>query len=120
MRQNAAEPLSLRVSLQLALETRQTIGHAVSGGLIFGTVLGYVSSAQQVFVDVFGLGVLFPLAFGATALMIAASSLTNALLVERLGMRRLSHVSLALFIALSAVLVVAALLGAAASGCSWA
>ena len=120
MRHHAAEPLSLRASLRLALETRQTIGYAVCGGLIFGTVLGYVSSAQQVFVDAFGLGTLFPLAFGATALMIAASSLTNALLVERLGMRRLSHVSLAIFIALSAVLVVAALRAAPASGCSWA
>lgn len=113
MRQHAAEPLSLRASLRLALATRQTIGYAVCGGLIFGTVLGYVSSAQQVFVDVFSLGTLFPLAFGATALMIAAASLTNALLVERLGMRRLSHISLAVFIALSALLVLAALLGGA-------
>ena len=40
MRHHAAEPLSLRASLRLALETRQTIGYAVSGGLIFGTVLG--------------------------------------------------------------------------------
>ncbi len=35
MRSRAAEPLSLRASLRLALETRQTIGNAVSGGLIF-------------------------------------------------------------------------------------
>jgi DHA1 family bicyclomycin/chloramphenicol resistance-like MFS transporter len=107
------EPLPLGAAIRYAIETPQTIGYALVGGLTFGCVLSYVSSAQQVFVDVFGLGKLFPLAFGATALMIAASSLTNALLVERLGMRRLSHVSLALFVALSAVLVVGALLGAA-------
>ena len=63
-RQHAGEPLSLGASLGCALETPQTIGYAVSGGLIFGCVLGYVSSAQQVFVDMFSLGFGFPLAFG--------------------------------------------------------
>ena len=57
-------PLAGRLA-QLALETPQTIGYAVSGGFMFGCVLGYVSSAQQVFVDVFDLGADFPLAFGA-------------------------------------------------------
>ena len=99
-----AQPLPFGASIRLAVETPQTIGYAVSGGLMFGCVLGYVSSAQQVFVDVFDLGARFPLAFGATALMMALASLTNAQLVERLGMRRLSHTALAAFIALSAVL----------------
>ena len=48
------------------------------------------------------LGAGFPLVFGAIALSIAIASLTNAQLVERLGMRRLSHASLAGFIGLSA------------------
>ena len=112
MRALGAQPLPLAMSARRALETPQTIGYGVSGGLMFGCVLGYVSSAQQVFVDAFGLGALFPLAFGTTALMIALASLTNAMLVERLGMRRLSHTALAAFIVLSAVLAAAALLGA--------
>ncbi|HEY8246559.1 MAG TPA: multidrug effflux MFS transporter [Hyphomicrobium sp.] len=112
MRAQGTQPLPLAVSARRALETPQTIGYAVSGGLLFGCVLGYVSSAQQVFVDVFGLGARFPLAFGATALMIALASLTNAMFVERLGMRRLSHTALAAFIVLSAVLAASALLGA--------
>jgi DHA1 family bicyclomycin/chloramphenicol resistance-like MFS transporter len=111
MRPGGAEPLPLGASIRYALETPQTIGYAVSGGLLFGCVLGYVSSAQQVFVDVYHLGFGFPLAFGAIALTMAAASLTNAQLVERLGMRRLSHTALAAFIALSLVLVVAAVLG---------
>ena len=112
MRALGAQALPLATSARRALETPQTIGYGVSGGLMFGCVLGYVSSAQQVFVDAFGLGALFPLAFGTTALMIALASLTNAMLVERLGMRRLSHTALAAFIVLSAVLAAAALLGA--------
>jgi MFS transporter, DHA1 family, multidrug resistance protein len=111
MRPGGAEPLPLGASIRYALETPQTIGYAVSGGLLFGCVLGYVSSAQQVFVDVYHLGFGFPLAFGAIALTMAAASLTNAQLVERLGMRRLSHTALAAFIGLSLVLVLAAALG---------
>ena len=79
--------------------------------MLFGCVLGYVSSAQQIFVDIYGLGFGFPLAFGGIAITMAAASLTNAQLVERLGMRRLSHTALAAFIALSAVLVLTAFLG---------
>ena len=78
---------------------------------MFGCVLGYVSSAQQIFVDIYDLGAGFPLAFGGIAITMAAASLTNAQLVERLGMRRLSHTALAAFIAVSAVLVLAAFLG---------
>lgn len=107
------EPLPIGEATRFVLETPQTIGYAVAGGLAFGSVLSYVSSAQQVFVDVYGLGEAFPLAFGATALMIAVASITNAMLVERFGMRRLSHASLVAFIAISALLVGAALLGAA-------
>jgi MFS transporter, DHA1 family, multidrug resistance protein len=105
------EPLPLGAAIRYAIETPQTIGYALVGGLTFGCVLSYVSSAQQVFVDVFGLGKLFPLAFGATALMIAGASLTNAMLVERYGMRRLSHLALGAFIVISALLAGAALLG---------
>ncbi|KAB2941523.1 MAG: multidrug effflux MFS transporter [Hyphomicrobium sp.] len=104
-------PLPLGRSIRLALATRQTIGYAVAGGLVFGCVLAYVASAQQLFVDVFGLGAAFPLAFGAIALTIGAASLTNAQLVEQLGMRRVSHFSLAGFIVLSLALVLAAQLG---------
>jgi DHA1 family bicyclomycin/chloramphenicol resistance-like MFS transporter len=71
---------------------------------VFGSVLAYVASAQQVFVDVYDLGAGFPIAFGAIALTIGTASLTNARLVEGLGMRRVSHTALAGFIVLSAVL----------------
>ncbi len=112
VRSEGAAPLSLGAAVRSAVETPQTIGYAIAGGLMFGCVLSYVSSAQQVFVDVFKLGDLFPIAFGATAVMIAVASVTNAMLVERLGMRRLSHTALAAFVVISAVLVAALLAGA--------
>jgi hypothetical protein len=79
--------------------------------LLFGCLMSYVSSAQQVFVDVFHLGNGFPLAFGAVASLMAIASVTNANLVERLGMRRLSQTALTGFAGLSILLA-----GAAAAG----
>jgi len=109
----AGAPLTLPASLKLALETPQTIGYAVSAGFVFGCLMSYVSSAQQVFTDVFDLGADFPIVFGAIASLMAVASVANAYLVERLGMRRVSHTSLTLFVAVSALLVVAASTGAA-------
>jgi DHA1 family bicyclomycin/chloramphenicol resistance-like MFS transporter len=105
--------LPLSTSLKLALETPQTIGYAVSAGFLFGCLMSYVSSAQQVFTDVFDLGTNFPIAFGAIASLMALASVVNASLVEWLGMRRVSHTSLTLFIAAAAVLAGLAANGAA-------
>jgi DHA1 family bicyclomycin/chloramphenicol resistance-like MFS transporter len=91
--------------------TRVTMVYAIAMGLMFGCLLGYVASAQQIFVDTYGLGDLFPLAFGAVALSMAVSSFANAQLVERLGMRRMSHLALATFVAVAGALVVIELLG---------
>ena len=107
------EPLSLGSALKLALETPQTIGYALAAGFLFGCLMSYVSSAQQVFVDVFRLGDNFPLAFGAIASLMALASVTNANLVERLGMRRLSHTALTGFVVLSLLLAVATAAGVA-------
>ena len=93
------------------MTTRVTLVYAVAMGLMFGCLLGYVSSAQQVFAEAYGLGDLFPLAFGALALAMAVSSFTNAQLVGRLGMRRMSHLALAGFVAVASVLVLVEIAG---------
>jgi DHA1 family bicyclomycin/chloramphenicol resistance-like MFS transporter len=111
--EDAADPLSLRASIKLAIETPQTIGYALGGGFMFGCLMSYVSSAQQVFVDVFHLGEDFPVVFGAIASLMALAAVTNAYLVERLGMRRVSHSALTGFVAVSLVLVAATAMGLA-------
>lgn len=56
----------------------------------FGQLIAYISSAQQVFVDVLGVGDRFPLYFAAIALVSGISGYVNSRLVMRLGMRRLA------------------------------
>lgn len=96
-------------AIRLVATTRQTAGYAIAFGFIFGILMSYIGSAEQIFVDVYGLGhdvfglglgaAEFPLVFGAVALVMLPASLLNSRLVGQLGMRRVSHVSLALFIA---------------------
>ena len=100
-----APPLGLGQSLHAVLSSRVTRGYGLAAGLTFGCLVAYISSAQQVFVEVYDLGKLFPLAFGAVASAMAFAAFTNAMLVKRLGMRRLSHTALVAFIAASLTLV---------------
>ncbi len=111
--EDATHPLSLGASLKLAIETPQTLAYALAGGCMFGCLMGYVSSAEQVFVDVYKLGDNFPFAFGGIASLMALASLTNAQLVENLGMRRVSHWALIGFTLVSFALAGAAALGVA-------
>ena len=70
------------------------MGYTLTMGLIFGAFIGYLSSAQQIFQSVYGLGDEFVIYFGVLAASIGIASLVNAQLVMRLGMRRLSFLSM--------------------------
>ena len=108
-----AIPLTLPQSFKATVTNRQTMGYGAASGVIFGSLLAYVASAQQVFVGVFGMGDEFPIFFGAVASVMAAASFVNARLVGTLGMRRVSHTALVGFFASSIVLAAASELGLA-------
>ncbi len=57
--------------------------------LAFATLVGQLSSTQQIYTDTFSLGENFPLWFALTALLATPATLLNALLVLRVGMRRI-------------------------------
>lgn len=100
-------PLSwpgLAGAVRHTVTNRYTIGYGLSMALVFGCLFGYLSSAQQVFVDIYGLGSLFPLAFALIAGVISIASFTNSRLVNRFGMRPVSHLALCGFVAMSGVL----------------
>lgn len=105
--------LTLRQSLRTVFFDPQTMAYGAASGFMFSCLLAYVASAQQIFVDIFGLGSSFPIVFGAVASTMALASFTNSRLVGRLGMRRVSHTALLGFTAISLTLVVAVALGLA-------
>jgi DHA1 family bicyclomycin/chloramphenicol resistance-like MFS transporter len=87
-------PLSaaaLGEGVRLIAGSRQTVGYALASGAFFGALFAFIASAQQILAELYGLGVWFPIVFGAIALTIALAAFLNAMLVGRFGMRALSH-----------------------------
>ncbi|WP_310618989.1 multidrug effflux MFS transporter [Flexibacterium corallicola] len=79
------------------LTIRLTFGYMLAASLVMGCLFGFINSSQQIFMDVFKLEESFPLIFGFIALSLAASSFINAQLVERWGLRKLSHAAVLCF-----------------------
>lgn len=75
----------------------QTVGYTIAAGVFFGSLFGFIASAQQLLAEHFGLGLWFPLIFAVMALSLSAASFANAALVERFGMRFISHGAVILF-----------------------
>jgi MFS transporter, DHA1 family, multidrug resistance protein len=104
-------PFSLRGVMRGMLETFRTpltFGYMVSTGIIFGAMINYLSTAQQIFQDQYGAGKLFPVYFGMLAVGIGVASFVNGWLVMRLGMQRLSRMALLGTSSLSSVAFVGA------------
>ncbi len=68
---------------------RHTVGYTICMGLVFGSFMGYLNSAQQIFQVQFATGKLFTLYFGLLAFVFGISSLVNSYFVKRLGMRHI-------------------------------
>jgi DHA1 family bicyclomycin/chloramphenicol resistance-like MFS transporter len=91
-------------AIQTTISTRISIGYATGIGLMMGCLMSYIASAQQIFeTEVYHLGAWFPLAFASIATFMGAASFTNATLVRRWGMRRLSHIGVCGFTLVAAV-----------------
>jgi DHA1 family bicyclomycin/chloramphenicol resistance-like MFS transporter len=91
-------------AIQTTMSNRISIGYATGIGLMMGCLMSYIGSAQQIFeTEVYHLGAFFPVVFGCIAAFMGAASFTNATLVRRLGMRRLSHIGICGFTLVAAV-----------------
>ncbi|GAA0775160.1 multidrug effflux MFS transporter [Roseibium denhamense] len=87
-------------------KTRTSLGYTVGTAFVFGGLFAFLAMSQQIFVDIFDLGALFPLVFAAIAITMAAASFMNAQLVEAIGMRRLSHIATLCYTGLGVVIFV--------------
>lgn len=99
-------PISAKAILSAfrqALTERTAIGYTIAATLVLAGLFGFINSAQQVFVDALGAGEWFTLIFAGIAGGIAVASLVNARIVERLGMRKVSHGALLGFIAFAGI-----------------
>ncbi|KQY14493.1 multidrug effflux MFS transporter [Rhizobium sp. Root482] len=89
---------SILGAFRIVLTNRVALCYSLAASFVFGSLFGFINSAQQIFVGVFGLGPWFPLAFAGFAGLMAIASFTNSRLVKLYGMRRLSHGALIGFV----------------------
>jgi len=102
---------SIWSGVKLTVSTRAAFGYSSAVGLMMGSLMGYVGSSQQIFeTEVYELGRLFPLAFGSIAAAMGLAAIVNSRLVERLGMRAVSHSSVLGYLAVALVQVGVAVL----------
>jgi DHA1 family bicyclomycin/chloramphenicol resistance-like MFS transporter len=92
---------TLAAGAKVVLSNRLALASMFVQTMIFGVLFGTLSSVQPLFEKTFGRGDTFPAWFALIALFSAGASLTNALLVRRLGMYRVVIVVLAVQLLLS-------------------
>jgi DHA1 family bicyclomycin/chloramphenicol resistance-like MFS transporter len=96
---------------KVVLTNRSALCYTIATTFIFGALFGFINSAQQIYVGIYGLGVYFPFAFAGVAIFMSMSSFINSRLVGRFGMRRLSHGSLIGFIVINTIWLLVQLFG---------
>lgn len=100
------DPLNIRRffgAFWSVLSTRVSAGYMIASGVIFGALYAFIAAAEQIFSDVFNQGEMFPVWFAIISIALAGGSFMNAGLVERYGMRRMSHTITILFIILTLI-----------------
>jgi DHA1 family bicyclomycin/chloramphenicol resistance-like MFS transporter len=90
-------PAAIVGGYAIVLKDRQTVGYMLASMFLTACLFGYITCSEQLFVDVFALGPAFPLAFAAIALAISGGTFANSRIVMRLGMRRISNMSMLWF-----------------------
>ena len=91
----------------VVLRNRITFGYMTASGIIFGSLFAFIAASEQVFDEVFGRGEQFALWFSLVAGSLAVATFINARVVERYGMRRISHVVMIAFVIISLTNVLA-------------
>lgn len=104
-------PRRVLAAARLVLVDRISIFYTFASTLLFGALIAYVAMVQQVFADVFRRPSLMPVMFALCAGFMGVAAYGNSRLVERLGMRLISHSALLVFIGVAALHLLVAALG---------
>lgn len=94
-------PLNLNLiihSFSLIFKNKISIFYNIANSLTMGAILGFVNSSQQIYTEVYNLGRWFPMAFAIGGVAMAMSSFVNTYLVDKFGVRLVSHFSLILLL----------------------
>ena len=66
--------MSVVDGFRIVFTNRVAFFYGLAGMFLFGALFGFITSSQQIYVDIYGLGVYFPVAFAAMAGLMALLS----------------------------------------------
>jgi MFS transporter, DHA1 family, multidrug resistance protein len=69
------------------LRHRRAMAVTLAGSCVYGALMGYVNSSQQIFQGLFGTGAWYTVYFGASAIFVSAATLANSRLLNRYSMQ---------------------------------
>jgi len=96
---------------RLVLSNRKSLHYTLAVTVIFGFDLAYVGTVQEIFGKVFHRSTLMPASFAVCAIAMGGAAFFSSKIVERVGMRVISHLALVLFIAIVGAHATVAALG---------
>ncbi|HEX4024366.1 MAG TPA: multidrug effflux MFS transporter [Steroidobacteraceae bacterium] len=95
----------------LVLGNRSALCYTLAGTCVMGALLAYLGMVQQILSEIFRRPRLLPAVFSICAGSMGVTSYLNSRLVERLGMRVISHCGLLLLLAVAGLHVLLSALG---------
>ena len=88
-------PAAIANGFVIVCRSRAALGYSLAIGTMFGAFIGFLSSIQQIFHDVFGVGKWFPYLFGLLAVFLGVASFLNSRIVMRFGMQKIVRLAMA-------------------------
>ncbi len=110
-RRRAISAAQVLASARIVLSDRASVGYTVGLACMSCAVMGFLTSVQPIFADIFHHPEWLPAGFAVIAGTMAAGSLVNSRIVLRWGMRRIGHAALIAFTVIAAGHAIVALTG---------
>jgi DHA1 family bicyclomycin/chloramphenicol resistance-like MFS transporter len=99
-------------AVRLVVLSRGSLCYTLAMTVMFGGIMAYVGMVQQIFGEVFHRANLMPTMFALCATSMGLAAFLNSKIVERLGMRRISHTALLTYLVITGLHTVIAASGA--------
>jgi MFS transporter, DHA1 family, multidrug resistance protein len=98
-------PRAIVEGFGIVFGNRVSLSYIMATALIFGALMGFLTSSQQIYVELFKMGPWFPAFFAAGGICSAVAGFVNSQAVTRFGMVKLSHIALGVFAAVSTIML---------------
>ena len=108
----AFTPRSIIEGFGIVFGNRVSLSYIMATAVLFGALMGFLTSSQQIYVQHFGMGQWFPAFFAAGGICAAIGGFLNSQAVTRFGMVKLSNWALVVFLLFGVLMLVLGLMKA--------